>query len=137
MFRRSLALLATCALLSSLAVAQAVTLPAPVLSVKIGGNITLGWVAPTQNTDGSAITGALTYNLYSVTSTGSTSLQTGITGTTNQRTNLNAGTPCYSLTAVVNGLESAPTVPVCVAVVAGPNAPTSVSVTITLTATSP
>lgn len=134
MFRRSFALLVALALSS---VAQAATLPAPVLTVKTGGNITLNWVAPTLNTDGSAITAALTYNLYSVTTTASTSLQTGITGLTNQRTNLNAGTPCYALTAVANTLESAPTTPICVLVTSAPNAPTSITVTITLTATSP
>lgn len=134
MFRRSLALLVALACVS---IATAATLPAPVLTVKTGSNITLAWVAPTTNTDGSAITGTLSYNLYSVTATGYTSLQSGITGLTNQRTNLSAGTPCYALTAVLNGVESAQTNPVCVAVVSGPNAPTSVSVTITLTATSP
>lgn len=136
MFRRSFALLVALAL-SSLAVAQAATLPAPVLTVKTGGSVTFNWVAPTQNTDGTAITAALTYNLYNVTTTGSTSLQSGITGLSNQRTNLNAGTPCYALTAVANTLESAQTNPICILVTSAPNAPTSITVTITLTATSP
>jgi hypothetical protein len=128
---------AAVALLVLSTLVQAATLPAPVLTVKTGGSITLSWVAPIANTDGSAISGTLSYNLYTVTATGSTSLQTGITGLTNQRTNLNAGTPCYALTAVENGIESSPTNPVCVTVTAGPNAPTSISVSITITATSP
>jgi hypothetical protein len=134
MLRRSVVLFAALCLSS---LAQAITLPAPVLTVETGSTVTFAWKAPTANKDNSAITGTLTYNVYGVTATGSSSLQTGITGTTNQRTNLAAGTSCYAFTAVENGIESAQTAPVCVAAVAGPNPPTSITVTVTLTATSP
>src|ERR1700744_66240 len=123
--------------LSSLALGQT-ALPTPALTVKTGSNITLTWTAPTKNTDGSVISGAITYNLYNVTASGSTVLANakGISTTSSQRTNLNAGTPCYAVTAVVNSVESAQTQAICVLVTATPtltpNPPTNPQVQVTL-----
>lgn len=91
---------------------QITTLPSPACatptaSIYQGSNITLSWVAPTKNGDGSTITGALTYNLYSLGGTNPVLLVSGITGTSTVRTNLSIGTPCYAVTSVAGGVESA------------------------------
>jgi hypothetical protein len=118
--------------LVSVAYAQT-TLPSPAISVGQGDSVTFTWVAPTKRSDGTALTGALSYNLYSVTATGSSLLQAGITGTSNIRQNLNVGTPCYSLTAVeAGGGESAQTPPICVQIVSKPALPTGWTVTVTV-----
>lgn len=81
-----------------------------------GTNVTLTWTAPTQNTDGSAITDPITYNLYAATNctacpcTSPTyaSIATGLTGSPNVRQNVAYAVIDYHLTAVVDGIESAP-----------------------------
>ena len=40
------------------------TATAQMTTASVGTNCTASWTAPTTNTDGSAITGTLTYNLY-------------------------------------------------------------------------
>jgi hypothetical protein len=71
---------------------------------------TLTWTAPTANTDGSAITGTLTYNIYqalqgvplSKVSTGNTALSVVVTA------GLTAGTTqCFAVTAVEGTQEGA------------------------------
>lgn len=81
-----------------------------------GPTATLTWVPPTTNTDGSPITGTLTYNIYegqgasvSTCTVGSTPSQTGLSGTTvTISTGLQDGTTaCFAVTAVEGGVESA------------------------------
>lgn len=72
-----------------------------------GATANLNWVAPTLNTDGSAITGSLTYNVYRGTS--ATSLVKIGTSSTTSYTDANApvGTDYYAVTAVNSyGVES-------------------------------
>jgi hypothetical protein len=81
----------------------------PAFTVPVGSSITLVWTAPTKNADGTAITGTVTTNLYSVSGPNPVLAPNGagLIGTSTVRANLSAGTPCYALTAVVNGVESA------------------------------
>lgn len=77
---------------------------------------TITFVAPTKNTDGSAITGTLTYNLYQGTAAGAeTKVASAIAGSPfTVSTGLVASTTVYwYLTAVENGVESAPTNEAC------------------------
>lgn len=73
---------------------------------------TFSWGAVTQNTDGTTITGPVTYNIYQ-TACGSTSggsqVASGITGLAYViSTGLADGTTyCWNLTAVAGGVESA------------------------------
>lgn len=73
---------------------------------------TLTWTAPTGNTDGTAVSGTLTYNLYegpSATALSASPAQTGIT-TLGEATALGAApgaTACFAVTAVEGGQESA------------------------------
>jgi hypothetical protein len=102
-------------------------------------NLTLNWTAPTQNTDGSPIAGAITYNVYGgACGAAFTQLQSGITGTTNVRTNVNPGNWGYAVTAVVANQESARTSPVCTTVAAPvpvPGTPGGLTVTLATTST--
>lgn len=93
--------------------------------------VTLNWTAPTQNTDGSPITDPITYNLYGGTQqTNLPLLQSGITGTFVTRTGVDAGVHYYSVTAVVDGSESAMDGPISVTVTLRPNAPTGLTGTV-------
>jgi len=86
-----------------LGLADAAWAQTPPPPVQVGTNCVAAWTAPTTNTDGSAITNPLTYNLYfSLTATPPVSPQfTGITGTTfNPCKALAAGTYTWWVTAV-------------------------------------
>lgn len=81
-----------------------------VSSVASAGTATLNWTVPTTNTDGSAITGPVTYNVYKGTQgqTVKPLLTSGLTGTSYTAANLAGGTTvCFNVTAVVGGVESA------------------------------
>jgi hypothetical protein len=99
--------------------------------------VNLSWTAPTANTDGSAITGALTYNVYQGPKAGPfVAIATGATGTTTTVTTLASGN-CFSVvaqeaTGSTSFTDSAPSNTQCVPV---PNAPGSVTVTVTVTLT--
>lgn len=133
-------LLALALLLPSLCFAQITSLPspacaAPTFTVPAGSNITLTWIAPTKNADGSAISGAVTYNLYSLVGANPVLLLGGITGTTTVRSNLSIGTPCYAVTSVVAGIESANlSNTASVKVVSTPLPPTGVTCTLNIPA---
>jgi hypothetical protein len=112
------------ALLCSMASAQTVT-----------QSIQLGWTAPTKNTDGSAITGALTYTLFQGPSAGPfVQVATGLTGITTTVTSATAGN-CFALAAVeaqgatITASALSPTV--CALIPSSPNGVT-ISVTITV-----
>ncbi|MGH8217322.1 MAG: hypothetical protein ACREUT_01945 [Steroidobacteraceae bacterium] len=121
-------------------------MPAPAAMLTAGQNLTLTWVAPTTNTDSSAIpAGSLTYNLWEVSSGTPTLKVGGLTVTSDERMTLAVGTPCYVVTATetqgagvtpatVDSVGSSP--PFCVDVSAAPpptpqpetpNAPTGVT----------
>jgi hypothetical protein len=97
--------------------------------------VTLNWVAPTTNTDGSPITGAITYNLYQgASATTLAKVQSGLTATTAVVTaGLTPGTnEFFSVTAVAEGAESAEIAAVSAAIPAlVPNAPTDLTAVVT------
>lgn len=94
----------------------AITLLCASATQAAGPSAALAWVAPTTNTDGTAITVALTYNVYqgsavsaAACTLGSTPVQTGVSGTS---LTITAGladgtTACFAVTAVEGGVESA------------------------------
>jgi hypothetical protein len=72
------------------------------------GTATLTWTAPTQNTDGTAITGALSFNVYKGASAAALTLLKAVSGGPTTDTGLAAGTYYYAVSAVNNsGVESA------------------------------
>jgi hypothetical protein len=94
----------------------------------------LSWTAPTTNTDGTAITATLTYNIYQGLTGALAKVQSGVTTTAATITaGLTAGTTqCFAVTAVANGVESAQSNSACAAISQpSPNSPTTVVVVIT------
>ena len=94
---------------------------------------TLSWTAPAANTDGTAIVGALTYNVYATYgSAAQTKIVTGtsaITYTDSSPLLTDGSTACYSVTAIEGGVESAQATPVCKTFPAAiPSAPTNLVV---------
>ena len=90
----------------------------------------LSWTAPTTFTNGSPITGTITYNIYQGASGAEASVQTGVATTSvTITTGLSAGsTVCFQVTAVVGGVESSRTTEVCETFPAQPNPPTNLTV---------
>jgi hypothetical protein len=91
----------------------------------------LAWTAPAANVDGTAITGAITYNIYQGLTGALVKVQSGVTGVTATiTTGLTAGTSqCFAVTAVVAGVESAQSTQACAAIPAKtPSAPSSLTV---------
>jgi hypothetical protein len=111
-------------------VAQAQAAPTATVALNIN------WTPPTLNTDGSAITGALTYNLYQGPKAGPfVKVGNPITGTTTVVTSTTGGT-CFEVTAVEalspsGTAESLPVGPVCMIEPAAPGG-ASISVTVTI-----
>lgn len=84
---------------------------------------------PTTNTDGSAITGAITYNIYQGPKAGPfTKTVAGTATTVNTIASLTAGT-CFEASAIVGGTESGPSAITCLL---QPNSP---GITVTLNVT--
>ena len=102
-------------------------------------NLQLSWVAPSAYTDGTPIAAGtvVQYNVYGGPCGGTLVLLTStpITGITNTRTNVNAGSWGYAVTAVIAGVESAQTPPVCATVQAPPSPPSNLTVTPVTTST--
>lgn len=102
----------------------------------IGSTATLSWTAPTLNTDGSALTNLASYNIYQ----GATKLASVLAPATSYViSGLAPGTYTWTVTAVNSAAaESAPSTPATgtvtppVVVPSTPQAPGSVSVTITV-----
>jgi hypothetical protein len=94
----------------------------------------LVWTPPTLNTDGSAIAGAITYNLYQGPCAGPlVQVQSGLTvAAATVSTGLTPGQNTgFAVTAVVAGLESAQTAAACATIpFPQPNAPTLLTVTL-------
>ena len=99
---------------------------------------TIAFVAPTQNTDGSAISGAVTYNVYAAAQgTTPVKVASGVTSDPTTYvvpiTTIPYGTTeCFALTTVNNGVESALSSPLACKTFTPPTpgAPTNVTVTI-------
>lgn len=96
------------------------------------GTAQLTCTAPTQNTDGSAITGAITYSFYRGTSATTVTTKLNATPTTTCAYTDNAapvGTQYYAATAIVGGIESAKSAIVSKLIAAPiPNPPTLLTV---------
>jgi hypothetical protein len=71
----------------------------------------LTWLAPTLNTDGTAIAGPITYNVYQTpcgAASGGTKIASNLTALTYTETGFADGaTECFNITAVAAGQESA------------------------------
>lgn len=109
-----LALLAPALALAQTVVATPPTYPiTPVITVNkpVGATIVWNWVAPTTNTDGSAITGALTYTIYESYGGAFMQLATGITGLSYSQANLTVGTECIYVTVTEAGANTVPSQP--------------------------
>jgi hypothetical protein len=99
-----------------------------------GPTANLLWTAPTTNTDGSAVVGALTYNVYQgAQGAALVKVASAISGTT---TNITAGlasgsTQCFAVSAIEGGVEGAQSNTACAAIpVPKVNAPTQITVVI-------
>jgi hypothetical protein len=95
---------------------------------------TLVWTAPTAFTDGTPISGTITYNVYQGLTGALTKVQSGISGlTVTITTGLTPGTSqCFAVTAVVASVESAQSAQACAAIpVPTPNSPGQVTVVVT------
>lgn len=92
--------------------------------------VTITWAAPTKNTDGTAFTGPITYNVYRWATGGAvtkiSSLQTGLTFTDSSP----PPSPCYLVSAVQSA--TAESLPGSTCVGPTPGSPGSVTVTISL-----
>lgn len=88
--------------------------------------------APTKNTDGSNITGAISYSIYGgLQGQTKTKLASGATACDFTRTNVALGVQEYYVTATVGGIESAPSQTASVTITPPtPNAPTGTVVVI-------
>lgn len=110
---------------------------------QVGQSATLNWTAPTAYTSGAAITSgtAITYNVYSSTQAAGTTCPAGALPTPTQAASgvaalswtipayTAAGVACYAVTAVIAGVESAPSNTVQVNVTEPtPNPPASLTV---------
>jgi|SRR5665213_383848 len=79
---------------------------------------TLTWTAPTKNTDGTALGGPVTYNVYQTASgatSGGTKLASNLATLTDAISSglADGSTDCFNVTAVVAGQESAYSNQVC------------------------
>jgi hypothetical protein len=71
------------------------------------GSAALSWTAPAKNTDGSTISGAITYNVYHGLSAAALTDKVPVNGLAYTYANLASGTHYFAVTAVVGGSESA------------------------------
>ena len=96
--------------------------------------VTLSWTVPTQNTDGTSISGTISYNLYEATSSSGpwTKVQGELAATTEQLSTIAAGN-CFAITAVVAGIESGMSSAACIE---QPKAPTALTTSVVLILTS-
>jgi hypothetical protein len=95
--------------------------------------VTLAWTPATLNTDGSAVTGPSTFNLYQGTAAPLTKVQSGLTAPTATVTaGLTPGTTQeFAVTQVDNGVESAESTIASVAIpFSTPDAPTGLTLTL-------
>lgn len=102
---------------------------------------TISYTAPTLNTDGSAISGAITYNIYAAAQ-GTTPVQVATGVSANPEiyvaalTTIPYGTTeCFAVTSVANGVESALSSPLACKTFAAPTPGSPTNVTVTLVGT--
>lgn len=97
--------------------------------------VTVSWTKPTLNTDGSAITGTVSYNMYEGTSaTGPWTKVLGqLSAVAEELSTITAGN-CFAVTAVVASVESALSTGVCLK---QPDAPTGLTTSVILILTTP
>lgn len=110
-------------LLALLPLAHAVTPP----------QFTVSWTAPVNNTDGSVISGAITYQMYAGVGPGKeVKLGTPVSSPPYVITPVAPGTnECVQVTAIVNGVESAKSAEACSTMpLPSPNSPTIITITI-------
>jgi hypothetical protein len=99
------------------------------------GQAVLSCTPPTQNTDGSAIVGTISYKFYrGTTATSQTTASPVQSSCAYTWTGLPAGTHYFSATATVGGQESARSVVASKTIVFTPNPPTSLTVAADLVA---
>lgn len=97
-------------------------------AIVLAATLTATWTAPTTNTDGSAITATLTYNLYTGAAGAETKTQSALTSTTAAITATAGVSTCAKVTALANGVESAQSAEVCATpAFPTPNAPTGLT----------
>lgn len=97
------------------------------LGLAQAATVTITWVAPTTNVDGSAITGALTYDILQGVSGGPyTQIDSGVTTPGVKETIDPTKGACIVMMAVEAGVTSPYSVPACLA--EQPNAPTAIAV---------
>jgi hypothetical protein len=82
-------------------ITKATVTPPPVM-----GSIPLLWSAPTLNTDGSAISASITYNVYHGISATALTDKVTVNGLSYNYGNLASGTHYFAVSAVVGGIES-------------------------------
>lgn len=101
------------------------------------GSATLICTPPTQNTNGSPITGAITYKFYrGAAAAGPFNLESKTSSTCGTTfTGLAVGTHYFVATAIVNGVESVFSNTANGAVNAVPNPPTGLTVSVSVTVT--
>ena len=95
--------------------------------------VTVAWVAPTQNTDGTAINGALTYQLYVGASGKETSFGSPVSASPFVITPTPApgSNVCVQVTAIANGVESARSTEACTTIpYPTPNFPAVITIVI-------
>jgi hypothetical protein len=96
-----------------------------------GVSLTLSWNAVTTDSDGNLLPSgsSVTYNIYGGMQGQALALIGNVTGLSNVRTNVNVGTLCYAVSAVVvtptstTGVEGAQTGTICTTVTASPPPP--------------
>ena len=95
------------------------------------GTATLTWTAPTTNTDGSTITGPVTYKVYGALQGSAKALIASPAVSPFTHSAVPTGTFCYHVTAVVGTAESAPSNESCKVIPAPtPNPPVLVTVAV-------
>lgn len=87
------------------------TTPNIVATKHPGWTVHWTWVAPTQNTDGTAVSGVLTYDVYMSTGGAFTKIASALTTTGYAETNLPAGIPCIYVIANESGANTIPSPP--------------------------
>jgi hypothetical protein len=93
------------------------------------GQAALTCTAPTQNTDGTPLAGAITYKFYrGATAASQTTASPVQTSCAYTFTGLPAGTHYFAATAIVGGAESVKTAPVSKVTASVPNPPTNLTV---------
>ena len=121
--------------LAALAAVALLTAPAAFAGPSVAETVHVQWTPPTTNLDGTALTSALTYNVYGAPSASGTwsKVDAGVSASPVSFT-APAGDTCFAVTAVEqvsgNPVEGNPSAPACLVL---PGTPSGVTVTVTVT----